>query len=180
VKGLKEYRIPYLGLKLAKHHYQFELTASFFDKFEFSEIHDCNLKCEVELEKQSTMLIFTTRVFGSVETLCDHCGDALQINIETEQKLIVKFGDHTGDTDEDILVLGPQEHEVDLSQFLYEYAHLALPVRHVHDSEADCNQESLKQLEKYKVDLASSTQWAALKNLNYEGPEDKEFLDEEE
>ncbi len=180
MKGLKEYRIPYLGLKLGKHQYQFELTASFFDKFEFSEIHECNLQAEVELEKQSTMLIFTTTVHGKVDTVCDHCGDPLQTGIETTQKLIVKFGDQTGDTDEDILVLGPSEHEVDMSQFLYEYAHLALPVRHVHEKESDCNQEVLKQLEKYRVDQAASTQWAALKNLNYEGPEDKEFIDEEE
>lgn len=180
MKGLKEYRIPYLGLKLGKHQYQFELSASFFDKFEFSEIHECDIKASVELEKQSTMLIFTTMLTGKVESTCDHCGDPLEIAINSAQKLIVKFGDETGHSDEDILVLGPSEHEVDLSQYLYEYAHLALPVRHVHLQEADCNQEALKNLEKYKVDEASSSQWAALKNLNYEGPEDKEFFDEEE
>lgn len=180
VKGLKEYRIPYLGLKLGQHQYQFTLTAAFFDKFEFSEIHDCNIVADVVLEKQSTMLIIDTVLSGEVSSICDHCGDDLRIEVETSQRLIVKFGDETGSTDEDILVLGPGDHEVDMSQFLYEYAHLALPARHVHKSEADCNQEALRRLASYRVEQTANTQWANLKNLNYEDPEDKEFFDEEE
>jgi uncharacterized protein len=180
VNPFSEYRIPYLGLKLGKHQYQFTLTAEFFDKFEFSEIHESNLQVEVELEKQSTMLILNFQLAGDVQTTCDHCGDELSIQIETSQQLIVKFGEETSDTDDDILILGTSEHEVDIHQYLYEYAHLALPARHVHKNLADCNQESIKQLEKYKVDQTSNTQWAALKNLNYEDPEDNEFFDEEE
>jgi len=180
VKALKEYKIPYLGLKLGKHQYQFTLTQSFFDNFEFSEIHAGSINVLAEMEKQSTMLIFTFELHGTVDTVCDRCGDDLQIEVSTEQRLIVKFGDKTGSTDEDVLELGPSEHEVDLAQYLYEYAHLALPARHVHADISQCNQESLKELEKYKVDTTSNTQWAALKNLNYEDPEDQEFFDEEE
>jgi len=40
--------------------------------------------------------------------------------------------------------------------------------------------QALAQLAKYKVDQTANTQWAALKNLNYEDPEDNEFFDEEE
>ena len=50
----------------------------------------------------------------------------------------------------------------------------------MHAIETDCNQASLAQLAKYKVDQTANTQWAALKNLNYEDPEDNEFFDEEE
>ena len=39
---------------------------------------------------------------------------------------------------------------------------------------------NVHQLAKYKVDQTANTQWAALKNLNYEDPEDNEFFDEEE
>jgi uncharacterized protein len=181
VKAFKEYRIPYLGLKLGKHQYQFTLTEEFFDKFEFSEVHKCQLEASVELEKQSTMLVFTIGLAGTVETTCDRCGDDLTLPVSTEHRLIVQFGEETVEVDDEVLVLSAAEHEVDLSQYLYEYAHLALPARHVHANPADCNQESLRALEKYKVDTTANTQWAALKNLNYEDPEDQEeFLDEEE
>jgi uncharacterized metal-binding protein YceD (DUF177 family) len=180
VKTLKEYRIPYLGLKQGVHQYQFRPDRKFFEEFEYSEIHDCDLVADVELEKQSTMLVIHVNLQGSVATTCDHCGDDLTIQIATKQQLIVKFGEETGNTDEDILVLGPSEHEVDLSQYIFEYAHLALPARHVHENEKDCNQEALKRLAAYKVDTTANTKWAALKNLNYEDPEDNEFFNEEE
>jgi len=175
VKSNKEYQIPYLGLKLGNHQYQFMLTGEFFEKFEFSEIQQADIKVEVELEKQSTMLLFNVRLDGMVQTICDRCGDDLEIPIEIEEQLIVKFGDATGSIEDDILVHGPSEYAVDLSQYLYEYAHLAFPQRHVHESQEECNQETLKELEKYRADTTANTRWAELKNLNYEDPEDRDM-----
>ena len=180
VNALKEYHVPYLGLKLGKHQYQFTLTKEFFDKFELSEITTGVVQVQVEFDKQPTMLIFTFELDGEVDSQCDRCGDDMKIPIVTSQRLIVKYGDETSTNDDDVLVLGPAEHEVDLSHYLYEYAHLALPIRHVHRDVSDCNQESMKVLEKYRVETNTSTQWAALKNLNYEDPEESEFIDEEE
>ena len=180
VKALKEFRIPYLGLKLGHHQYQFTLDSAFFDKFELSEIHTGTINVRAELEKQSTMLIFTFELEGTVDTTCDRCGDDMIVPVSNSQRVIVKFGEETGTTDDDILVLGPAEHEVDISQFLYEYAQLALPFRHVHPDIADCNQDAMKVLQQYRVESASSSQWAELKNLNYEDPEDKEFIDDDE
>lgn len=180
MKALREYGIPYLGLKLGKHQYQFILTDRFFENFDLSEIHRCHIVADVELEKQSTMLVIDSTLNGEVQTQCDHCGDDLVIPVKIKQRLIVKFGDETGETDEDILVLGPAEHEVQMAQYLYEYAHLAIPARHVHKDPSMCDQEALKRLDKYRVDEAASTKWAALKDLNFDDPEDREFLDEEE
>ena len=180
VKNNKEYRIPYLGLKAGNHHYEFQLTDEFFEVFEFSEIHRATIEAEVSLEKQSTMMILEFALSGKVHSECDHCGDALELGIHTQQQIIVKFGDQTSEGDDDILILGPNEHEIDLAHYLYEYSHLALPARHVHADEALCNAEALKRLAMYKVDQTANTQWAALKNLNYEDPEDNEFFDEEE
>jgi uncharacterized metal-binding protein YceD (DUF177 family) len=135
---------------------------------------------EVALEKQSTMIVIRTQLSGGVQSECDHCGDSLPLTIRTEQQLVVKFGDETSEQDDDILILGPNEHEIDLAQYFYEYAHLALPAKKVHASETDCNQQVLEHLAKYKVDQTANTQWAALKNLNYEDPEDNAFFDEEE
>ena len=180
VKNNKEYRIPYLGLKAGNHHFEFQLTAAFFEVFEFSEIHEATIEAHVSLEKQSTMMVLDFQLNGNVRSTCDHCGDELMLPIQTQQHLIVKFGDQTSEADDDLLILGPNEHEIDLAHYLYEYSHLALPARHVHVDESLCNAEALKRLAQYKVDQTANTQWASLKNLNYEDPEDNEFFDEEE
>ncbi len=177
---LKEYRIPFLGLKQGKHEFEFTLTDKFFEVFEFSEIGKANLRVVMELEKQSTMMIAIFELDGTVELTCDHCGDDMEQPISAHHQLVIKFGEETNDSGDEVLVLGRQEYELDISQYLYEYAILALPARHVHANPEDCNQQVVNVLEKYKVDTTSNTQWAELKNLNYEDPEDNEFFEEEE
>lgn len=172
MKANKEYQIPYLGLKAGKHRFDFTLTDEFFEEFEFSEIRHANIAVVVELDKQSSMLVFDISLEGSIQSLCDRCGDDLEIPISLEEQLIVKFGEETMVMDDEIIIHGPSEHSIDLRQYLYEYAHLALPLRHVHKSEEECNQESLKALEKYRVEATSDDKWAALKNLNFENSDE--------
>ncbi|MDZ4823773.1 MAG: DUF177 domain-containing protein [Flavobacteriales bacterium] len=175
---LKEYRIPFLGLKLGKHNYSFPLTDSFFKAFEYSEIEQANLKVELELEKKASMLVLDFVLGGTVNVMCDRCGDELQQPVEDKQRLIVKMGDTTGSTDDDVLMLGPAEHEVDVSQYLYEYAHLALPAKRVHATLALCNQGVITEFEKYKVETDNDSKWEEIKDLehapDYEAEQEEE------
>lgn len=179
MKRLKEYQIPFLGLKVATHHYQFTLTDAFFDAFEYSEIIHTSIEVEVELEKQSTMMVVDFKLKGWVELNCDRCGDAYKQEIASKERLIVKYGDETSSTDEDILILGTKESHLDLSQYLYEYAHLALPAKHVHATEEECNQEVLAVYKLYTVDNDDRDNWAELKNLHFEDNEPLEDDEEE-
>jgi len=72
---------------------------------------------------------------------------------------------------EDVLVLGPQEYELDISQHLYEYAHLCIPARRAHLDVADCNQGVLKELQKYSVENDANSNWIELKDMQLEEPE---------
>lgn len=176
---MKEYQIPFLGLKIGVHHYEFTLDEAFFEAFEYSEISASAIRIDLALEKQSSMLVLDFVLKGTVQLLCDRCGDPFMQEISSKDRLIVKFGDETGHTDEDILVLGPSENAVDVSQYLYEYAHLALPARHVHASESECNQEVLAAYRKYTVESDSRDNWAELKNLHF-GENEPSEDDEEE
>lgn len=166
-KALKEFRIPFIGLKQGSHQYEFHLGDAFFEAFEYSEIEHADLKVLLELEKQTNMLVLHFRLNGQVQVLCDRCGDPVHQPISGKHDLIVKFGDHTSDTDDDLMELGPAESDIDVSQFLYEYTHLDLPVRHVHAELSECNQQVLAQLEKYRVQEAADSQWIALKNMHH-------------
>jgi len=67
-----------------------------------------------------------------------------------------------------------------VAHYLYEYAHLALPARHVHETEEECNQEVMAALSKYMVQNDNRNEWAALKNLHFEENEPEPFEDDEE
>ncbi|MFN0030717.1 MAG: YceD family protein [Flavobacteriales bacterium] len=180
MKPLKEYRIPFLGLKLGKHEYEFHLTQKFFEVFEYSEIEIADINVSLQLEKQQNMMVAHFQLKGTVQVACDHCGDEFQQPLKATHSLLIKFGESTSEPDDEVLILGPQEYELDISHFLYEYAHLAMPARHVHPSDSQCNQQAVQALNRYKVDTTASTQWAELKNLNYEDPEDNPDFDQEE
>ena len=97
---------------------------------------------------------------------------------------MIKFGSTTHKTDEDILVLGPAEHLLDVREFLYESTMLGLPIRRVHENMDDCDPQVLEWLtgsvEVAPEDVEEETEetdprWAALKGLSSDkDPEEEE------
>lgn len=166
-----DYHIPFIGLKEGMHEFQFELGKTFFAAFEHAEISDGTVWVRLMLEKQSTMMVLEFELDGEIETLCDRCGTPMSLDVSYDERLVVKYGDETGTTEDEILILGPSEYELKLEQYLYEFAHLALPARRVHE-EGACDEEALRQLEELKVppsddddDDDVDPRWQALKNL---------------
>jgi uncharacterized metal-binding protein YceD (DUF177 family) len=100
------------------------------------------------------------------------------LSIDHRVRYVVKFGDRTHKTDDDILVLGPAEHLLDVREFLYEATALALPLRRVHEEEKDCDPRVMHWLSG-SVDHAPGEvqeeevdpRWAALKGLSSEDEE---------
>jgi len=178
VKPEREFVIPFVGLKTGVHEFEHRLTPKFFEVFGNSEIEQCEFDVRIVLDKQPLYIGIQLSVKGAFETLCDHCGDLMQLPIETQAKLVVKFGSATSTDNDEVWVLGPQEHELHLAHFVYESVTLAIPLRHVHVTESDCNAEALSKINRYRVEEESSATWAALKNLNL--PDTEDFSAEEE
>lgn len=172
MRSLKEFKIPYTGLNLGKHEFQFEVTDKFFEFFDYEDLSNCKVDVKVELEKHTTMLQLAFTFKGTATAPCDRCGDDVQIKLKGEDHLIVKFGEtsYTDQTD-DILVLAPSEHEVDISHFVYEYILVSVPASHSHKDIKDCDQEVIKklnELSQHNEEEEIDPRWAALKNIKNE------------
>ena len=48
----KEYLIPFIGLKLGKHHFEYQISNAFFEIFDYHEFINSNIKVNVVLEKK--------------------------------------------------------------------------------------------------------------------------------
>ena len=103
---------------------------------------------------------------------CDVCGDPVSVKVTGNDHWIIKFGDHTEDQDDDIWTYGPQEHQIDIRQRLFELVHLSLPMRRAHE-EGMCNPSIMKKMKDYRMEEDADTQWIALKNLQMETPLDQ-------
>jgi uncharacterized metal-binding protein YceD (DUF177 family) len=117
------------------------------------------------------MLILDFIVRGEVTVPCDRCGDDCRLKIKGEYQLSVKMG-RSDDTnkDEDVLILSPNEGELNVEHHLYEYTILSLPAKRVHEKLIDCNQEvikKLKQIELAEQNQSADPRWDKLKEIKF-------------
>jgi uncharacterized protein len=165
---MKHFIIPFSGLKAGNHPFTFEIEDAFFEHFEYSEVRKGKLHVDCMLDKQSRMMVLYFDISGEVIVPCDRCGEDFNLPVEGSEKLIVKFGTDHQEESEDILVITEKEHELDVSQFLYEYVHLLLPMQKIHGNDENgnslCNPEVTRYI-KENEDHPADPRWEVLKKL---------------
>ena len=185
MRGTVEFEIPYTGLGLGQHRFDFRLDGTFFQSIEPEGPEDADIVAHTVLDRFDEMMHFDVRVTGSVQAACDRCNAPMTVEVDHHVRYVIQFGSDTHKTDDDIVVLGPQEHLLDVREFLYESTMLGLPLRRVHEVEADCDQQVVQWLTG-SVDHAPGDEvqeekndtidprWAALKGLSSKDDEEKE------
>jgi uncharacterized metal-binding protein YceD (DUF177 family) len=164
------FEIPFVGLKIGVHEFEFDIDNTFFESLPYSLIEKGSLKAWLSLEKKETMLIASFDIDGTVETECSRCNEPMDVEVFGEMEIIYKFG-HEAVEDENLIVISPDSYEIDITQPIYELITVSLPSRPVHD-EGECDEEMVKLIEKFqstennKNDDDTDPRWSALKNLN--------------
>lgn len=173
LKSLRNYSIPYTGLKLGKHQFEYVVTDAFFDEFDYSLVKKANLKCEVELEKQETMIILNFHITGTINANCDRCLAPYPQQVEIAEQQIAKFSDEEAGEHDEMMILTKNDHEIDIAGLIYEYINVTLPFITVCDNEGNtpyCDKEMLDSLNKLSANIEQEEQtdprWDALKKLN--------------
>lgn len=172
LKSLRNYSIPFTGLKLGKHQFEFVVTDAFFSEFEYSLVKKANLKCQVDLDKQETMLILNFQITGTIDTNCDRCLAQYPLPVDIKEQQIAKFSEEEIDEDEEIINLSKNDHEINIAGLIYEYINVALPFTSVCDDEGNtpyCDKEMLESLNKLSAnteqDETTDPRWEALKKF---------------
>ena len=137
MKNTKEYLIPFIGLKLGKHHFEYQISNAFFEIFDYNEYQDSNIKVNVVLEKKSTLLELSFKHKGFVNVPCDLTNEDFDLPIKGQMKLIVRFGEEFNNENEELLILPHGEFEMDIAQYIYEMIVLSVPLRRVHPGVKD-------------------------------------------
>lgn len=174
MKKNTEYIIPYEGLKQGNHRFSFEITDSFFEPFNTEhDFHDVHIHLNVDLMKDSTMLIFSFAHEGVAKVTCDRCLAPIPQTVEAENKLIVKFGDHTEDDNETMITLPQAEYEIDLAPYIYDYICLSFPWKFdcsgMKESEKPCDEVVLNKMANLQANNDNNEEgdprWDILKKL---------------
>lgn len=173
MKGLREFEIAYVGLKVGVHNFNFDIDSAFFKHFEDSPIKNCKVNVRLEFEKKETFFILNFFVDGSVNVECDRCLTPFDKNIFGDYICYIKFAeDPTNVQDEpDVIFISRDQTVIDVSQLVYEFINLCLPIQVMGcekpGTEPQCNKEILKFLTTEEKSKASEEdpRWAALRKL---------------
>jgi uncharacterized metal-binding protein YceD (DUF177 family) len=176
MKELKEFTIPFVGLKVGEHQFDYSISKSFFENFEYEEFNDVDIKLDVLLEKKSTLLEFTLIYKGYVDVNCDLTNEPYKQELSGEYHFVVKFGELYDDENEDLLIIPHGSYEVNIQQYIYESIVLAMPTRRLHPGIEDgtLKSEILTKLEELSPKQSKDTEskgdtpdprWDTLKNL---------------
>ena len=172
LKSLRNYSIPFSGLALGKHYFEFDITDAFFDEFDYSLVKKANLKCLVELDKQETMLILNFHIKGIIDANCDKCLAQYPQLLDIHEQQIAKFSEEEIGDDDEIITLSKNDHEIMLAGLIYEYINVAVPFITVCSDEGNtpyCDKEMLESLNRLSANNEPNEQadprWDALKKF---------------
>ncbi len=91
-----------------------------------------DIMTDVTCVDAGTLLKFYIHSEGYVKVPCDRCLTDVNLRIDTTDELLVKLGDTYLD-DGDIVVIPESEGLLDISQYVYEFIALSIPLKCVHE-----------------------------------------------
>ncbi|GAA4387850.1 DUF177 domain-containing protein [Hymenobacter koreensis] len=172
------YDLPIASLSDKTHEFVFDLDQAFFEQFDQTLIPSGKLRADVKLDKNDRRMVLDIHIQGTVQLICDRSLDEFDQPIDVEHQLLVRYGDHVEELDDDVLQITPDTQVLPLAQHLFDYIGLALPMKKLHprfQNEEDDNPDSEVKLiyssgsaanDDDEDDDASDPRWNALRNLN--------------
>ena len=181
-KYRSKYKINIQGLDEKRHEFSFDGDDQFFASFEDQDIIDKgNFTADLIVEKSTTMLRVHFKIEADIALVCDRSLEEYTEHFSIDEHYIYKFGDRFEVVSEDMEIIAFGEAEINVSQNLFDYLCLAVPMKRIHpdyredadfelDSEySPLEDEEIEEEEESKDDTQEiDPRWAALKNLKKE------------
>lgn len=135
------------GLKPSENIFELRLGKEFFAKFENDDVLDADLSLEITADKEPGVVDFDCRIEGTITVPCDRCLSPVAMPVHAEALLRLRLhGSQSSIEDPFEEVFLPEgTDELDLSQEIYDYSLLALPLQRFH-KEGECDSVALDYL----------------------------------
>ena len=167
-----DYVIPLNGWAVSKRQFfRWEAGIEFFQQFDNQEFLSAATEIAATAVKTADSIDVDLDVRGSVKVRCDRCLGELELPVEAHPRLSIRLGADAAlqaaeDGEREVIFPETSDSEVDLSQVIYDYVCLSLPMQKVHP-EGECDPETVRFLNQGvgNEEAASNSPFAALKGL---------------
>ncbi len=169
-KFLQEYRIPFIGMKTKLYQFEYLIESSFLQHFEDTNIEKCKIQVKLDFDKKETFFLLNFYIDGTVQVPCDRCAEDFNQEIFGDYEIAIKFGieENQDSDDEDVIYISKSDDFIDVSNLIYEFIILSIPLRCIHPEDKNgksvCNEEVLQKINTDQEESVDP-RWAALEKL---------------
>jgi len=162
----RTFDIAFVGLKPGIHEYEYNVADKFFIEYGEQDFKNCTAQIKLNLDKQNGFMLLRFEVGGKLELSCDRCGNHLPLDLWDEFKIIVKMVEepelmNNQEEDPDVYYISRGESHINVSDWIYEFINLSIPMQRMCDEEEIggpyCNKEVLAMLKKMDVQNSQPT-----------------------
>jgi uncharacterized metal-binding protein YceD (DUF177 family) len=186
MKHNREYEIAWLGLKDGVHTFQYELDDEFMQEHgePGDAIRNVDARVNLSFDKKSGFFMLHFDVGGKVTVPCDRCGDDFELPLWDEFDLLIKLSgadeSELPEEEDDVVFIPRSETVIDISNWLYEFVMLSIPLQRIHpngpDGQPGCNPQAISLLNQLSehTEAPRNDLWKgleALKDISPEAPE---------
>jgi uncharacterized metal-binding protein YceD (DUF177 family) len=167
MKEFKEFYIPFSSLTLGSNFFHHKIGKTFFESFNYSSAHDCDIDVNIEFRKEVHLMDIRINYKGKTNVQCDRCLGNIEVAVNSNFNSIIKFG-HVDDEviKEGVIYLPYEAHQFNVAPIIYEHYLLNFPKRNVH-AEGKCDAKQLEIVMNYINNSHQNhdPRWNALKEL---------------
>ena len=143
------YKLPLKSLPSGSHEFEYDLGKQFFEDMESADIRDARLKVIATVNVKGDIFELTLKVSGEITLICDRCLDEMQMPVDTEYSVFVKYGEDYNDDSDNLLVIPESDNFLNIAYILYDTVALTVPIKHVHPL-GKCNRAISTLLRKHR------------------------------
>ncbi|WP_338874322.1 DUF177 domain-containing protein [Spirosoma sp. SC4-14] len=179
MNSLRAYDINIVGLDNKRYEYDFTSGDTFFAALEQDLIEKGNIQTHLVLDKSETMIRLDFHIKGTVEQTCDRSLDEYDEPVDTQQTMLLKFGDHNEELSDEIELIERNTATINVARYIFEFISLSLPMKRLHprfrsEEEDDADDEQNGKVI-YRSDAEPNNEddqpeidprWAALRKLS--------------
>ena len=168
--NIESFKIDLKALPQGASILEFKLDDSYFKAIDAPDIQRGELSSSLSISRTDDFFELNFHTEGIVHIPCDICLDDMEQSIETDDRLLVRFGEDYSEED-DLVIVAENEGILDVAWFIYEFIALNIPIKHVH-APGKCNPAMIEMLQEHSAARSGEEEektvdprWAALLKL---------------
>lgn len=168
--NIESFKIDLKALPQGVSTLEFKLDDAYFKAIDALDVQSGELLSSLSISRTDDFFELNFHTEGIVHIPCDICLDDMEQSIETDDRLVVRFGEDYSEED-DLVIVAENEGILDVAWFIYEFIALNIPIKHVH-APGKCNPAMIEMLQEHSAARSGEEEeeivdprWAALLKL---------------